>query len=150
MQTRIPRRIIEEMAKAYRLEPVPHAEPDRFVAVSRTRDSRFPYPLLSTQLKAGKPRTVCAIHIYDLSPDVRTLDLVTAFAPFDGKYHLKWVDDSNALAVFSSLDDMRSALYALSNGRFKMREFQEVLANAKSMFCDTKLYYCYLFLCLCP
>lgn len=125
VQTRVPRRIIEEMARAYRLEPAPHPEPDRFVSVARTRESRFPYPLLSTQLKAGKPKTICAIHIHDLSPDVRTLDLVTAFAPFDGKYHLKWVDDANALAVFTSLDDMRAALSTLMNGRFKVREFQE-------------------------
>lgn len=84
--------------------------------MAKKKESRFPYPLLSFMLRTSRPASLCAMHIYDLSPDVRTLHIVSFLHAYDGRYTLKWVDDQNCLVIFSSLTDLRSALHNLAGG----------------------------------
>jgi hypothetical protein len=45
--------------------------------------------------------------------------------PYDGQYTLQWVDDENALIIFTDAGAMFKALKALSGGPFKIKQFQD-------------------------
>lgn len=46
----------------------------------------------------------CIIEIHGFTPDLKTEDLFTIFAPYraDRGFQIVWVDDTHALAIFSS------------------------------------------------
>jgi len=77
--------------------------------------------------------------LHDLTSDVQTSNILNFLHAYDGKYRLKWVDDNNALAIFNSADDSRTALAALSGGKIKIRAYNEDTFNILTSSEETKV-----------
>lgn len=129
------RQLIHELSRWYRLEAVSYdPEPRRNVVVTRKNDSRIPsHALLSTLVVSGRlPKVAmptptsnsawdmdietnsdCVLQIYNLSPLITTEHLASFLSPFAGEYVLRWLDDFNALAIFSSVQRYQDALSTL-------------------------------------
>lgn len=140
------RQLIHELARWYRLEAVSYdPEPRRNVVVTKKNESRMPsHALLSTHMVSGrlpKVATVvaaggsawdmdieadsdCVLQIYNLSPLITTEHLASFLSAFSGEYVLRWLDDFNALAVFSNVQKYQDALSTLqSDGMFSIRPY---------------------------
>jgi hypothetical protein len=65
------------------------------------------------------------LHIYDISPRIKTTHLEYFLEPFAGEYVLYWVDESNALALFRSETLLRRALNELSGKEFKIKHYMD-------------------------
>jgi len=129
------RQLIHELSRWYRLEAVSYdPEPRRNVVVTKKTESRFPpHPLLSTYMSSGRlPKVAtlapttgsafdmgideaseCVLHIYNLSPAITTEHLASFLSQFSGEYVLKWLDEANALAIFSNVQQYQAALSTL-------------------------------------
>jgi hypothetical protein len=69
--------------------------------------------------------TDCVLQIYNLSPIITTEHLATFLSRFSGEYVLKWLDDANALAIFSNVQQYQAALSSLqTDGTFKIRPYE--------------------------
>lgn len=141
------RALIHELARWYRLDAISYdPEPLRNVVVMKKNDSRIPpFALLSTLMASGRlPKvattapalgsafdmdigdaTDCVLQIYNLSPIITTEHLATFLSRFSGEYVLKWLDDANALAIFSNVQQYQAALSSLqTDGTFKIRPYE--------------------------
>jgi len=133
---RIQRRIVHEMAKAYNIDTESYdKEPSRSILAIRKKDSKIPNILLSSVLAEPVKQTSgvvnmhtnntpCALHVYDLNPNVKTHHLISFLHPFEGHFQLKWLDDFNALILFKDQTRMRSALYILK-GHFQVEQYKD-------------------------
>jgi len=70
------------------------------------------------------------IELYDFPQQWKTNDLMAAFQAFTSKWDIKWVDDTHALGVFSSVDVAAEAL-ALRNPHLKSRPLNMATAQSK-------------------
>ncbi len=142
-------------------------EPYRNVIVTKRRDSKTPPVLLSTIIQeeilkqqqqqqqqqnnnsnmnsssssssssGNNPSRPSSILIYDLNPDVKTHHLMTLLQTFENQFTLKWIDDFSALAIFNNYNVMRSALYYLTGGPFKVMEYRESATTRSTSLSDT-------------
>eukprot|EP01119_Soliformovum_irregulare_P021421 TRINITY_DN7128_c0_g1_i1.p1 TRINITY_DN7128_c0_g1~~TRINITY_DN7128_c0_g1_i1.p1 ORF type:complete len:1079 (-),score=167.14 TRINITY_DN7128_c0_g1_i1:35-2926(-) len=154
-QDRLQRRIIHEMAKAYNVTTESYdQEPHRSLVVTKKRSSKVPVPLLSQVInklnneKQGPPpsshnshslasgvvniskeKESFALHLYDLDTHIKTHHIVSQLYSFEGHYQLKWLDDQNALVIFSEYAKMKAALFILSN-HFHVVQFKEFKAQS--------------------
>jgi hypothetical protein len=128
---RIQRKLVHEMAEAYHLETESvNTEPQRAVQVVKRKDSRVPSVLLSVASGVNKmaltPNGSCALHLYDLSNNVKTEHMIAFLFPFNGQYSLHWIDDNNCLAVFEDEHTARQALNQLNSGVFKVKFYHDI------------------------
>jgi len=75
-----------------------------------------------------KPITAgSTLHIYDLSPAIRTPHLQAFLKEFEGQYVLQWIDESNALAIFHQQNSYLKALGAFhdNSGTIKVKAYRD-------------------------
>jgi len=125
------RKFIHALAQFYDMEAVAYdREPHRNVIVTKRITSKIPSVLLSKYIALGMQTesqpdsTNCTLHIYDLSPEVKTEHLAAFLTPFAGQYTLRWIDDYNALAIFTDPTQFKVALESLKGGMFKSQPYQ--------------------------
>ncbi|XP_053201240.1 uncharacterized protein LOC128386259 [Panonychus citri] len=71
------------------------------------------------------------LEIYDFPSDIRTQDLVTSLAVFNLRdFDIKWVDDSHALAVFSSQAAAKEAM-SMPHHNIRLRPLNEGIKESK-------------------
>eukprot|EP01102_Stenamoeba_stenopodia_P016353 TRINITY_DN5713_c0_g1_i1.p1 TRINITY_DN5713_c0_g1~~TRINITY_DN5713_c0_g1_i1.p1 ORF type:complete len:1139 (-),score=226.25 TRINITY_DN5713_c0_g1_i1:86-3502(-) len=131
------RQIIHELAFFYGIDSAAYdQEPRRNVIVTKRRDSKIPSVLLSavpqyqyqsqlTELSLfdwlkGKP----CLHIFDLSVNVKTQHLATLFKDFS--VHIRWLDENNALVVFSDETTIKTALNLHPPTTYKYKYYKDV------------------------
>lgn len=72
------------------------------------------------------------VEIYNFSPDLKTQDLMQALSSFRSKgFDIKWVDDTHALAVFSSRHAAQDAIKLCSGPLMKLRPVCEGTSESK-------------------
>lgn len=134
------RRIVHEIAKYYQIDTESFdREPVRSVVATRRKESKIPPVLLSKVVSEnGKsPSGVvnssgvpCTMHIYDLTPDVKTHHLMAFLNPFEGHFQLKWLDDLNALVFFKDRNKMQSVMQSMK-GHFHCAEYRDESVQPK-------------------
>jgi transcriptional repressor NF-X1 len=110
------RQIVHQLAKHYFLQTESVGEdPYRRVVLTRAADSRLPTMSLGQVAYPHVPNAVglSALHFANLTPNVRTNHIEALLEPFRDQYRLKWLDDSNALAIFVNESESRVALRAI-------------------------------------
>ena len=90
------------------------------VADVQNRDKQQSVVNISSQ----QHNTLFALHVYDLTPEIKTHHLTSLLHPFEGYYQLRWLDEFNALVLFKDANRMRSALYILQ-GRFHVEQYRD-------------------------
>lgn len=70
------------------------------------------------------------LEIYDFPAEFETKDLVTALSSCRDQFNIKWVDDTHALAIFSTPFAATEAL-GLQNSLMKMRHVSEASKQSK-------------------
>lgn len=128
---RIQRKLVHELAEQYHLDSESvDREPQRAVQVVKRKDSRVPTVLLSVAAGVSKlslsPNASCALHLYDLTANVKTEHMIAFLSPFTGQYSLHWIDDSNCLAVFEDDNLARQAMNQLNSGVFKVKFYHDI------------------------
>lgn len=70
------------------------------VSVQKATQDYRPFQTVEERSSDGE----CIIEIHDFDHNVKTEDLLCIFAPYrgNGEFQIVWVDDTHALAVFSS------------------------------------------------
>lgn len=72
------------------------------------------------------------VEIYNFSADLKTQDLMQALSSFRSKgFDIKWVDDTHALAVFSSRHTAQDAIKLCSGPLMKLRPVSEGTTESK-------------------
>jgi transcriptional repressor NF-X1 len=128
---RIQRKLVHELAEQYHLDSESvDREPQRAVQVVKRKDSRIPTVLLSVAAGVSKmslsPNASCALHLYDLTANVKTEHMIAFLSSFTGQYSLHWIDDSNCLVVFEDDNLARQAMNQLNNGVFKVKFYHDI------------------------
>ncbi|XP_032222030.2 coiled-coil domain-containing protein R3HCC1L isoform X2 [Nematostella vectensis] len=73
------------------------------------------------------------LEIYDFSPELQTKDVSQALAMFTKQgYNIMWVDDTHALAVFSSEITAKQAIQSCSSPLLKLRPISQGIQASKS------------------
>ncbi|CAM6088387.1 unnamed protein product [Calypogeia fissa] len=77
--------------------------------------------------------------IIDCSSNITTKDVEEVVEPFykEGNCSIRWVDNSRALATFSSPSMAREALVGISDGRFKVSMLSETDAGSQPSMSET-------------
>jgi len=136
----IHRKIIHELAKFYFLDESVSPDPQKVVHLIKKNGSRIPTVPLSqmsayidaastaqpqrpSSLPVNVPQTV--MHIYDISPRIKTSHLEYFLESFIGDYVLHWIDETNALVIFKSESFLRRALNELSGREFKIKSYMD-------------------------
>lgn len=128
---RIQRKLVHDLAEEYHMDSESvDREPQRSVQVVKRKDSRVPSVLLSVAAGINKmtisPNASCALHLYDLTANVKTEHMIAFLSPFNGQYTLHWIDDSNCLAVFDDEHIARQAMNQLNGGAFKVKYYHDI------------------------
>lgn len=141
----VQRKVVHELAKYYNLDTESiGVEPNRHVQLVKKTGSKVPTVPLSQMAKfehqyssgntaSSAPGSsgskagwlASALHIYDLSVNVKTHHLENFLTPYAGSYTLHWIDESNAIAVFNNEQQMRKALGSLTGGLFKVKAYMD-------------------------
>jgi len=136
----IHRKIIHELAKFYFLDESVSPDPQKVVHLIKKNGSRIPTVPLSqmsayidaastaqpqkpSSLPVNVPQTV--MHIYDISPRIKTSHLEYFLESFIGDYVLHWIDETNALVIFKSEPLLRRAINELSGREFKIKPYMD-------------------------
>jgi len=136
----IQRKIINDLSRYYFLEQSIGPEPQKLVQLIKKNGSRIPNVPLSqmaayidaasssqaqkpTSLPVNVPQTV--LHIYGISPSIKTSHLEYFLEGFEGEFALHWIDESNALAIFRTESSLRRAIHDLSGKEFKIKVYQD-------------------------
>lgn len=80
------------------------------------------------------------VEIHDFLPELKTGDIIQELTEFRGKYDLKWVDDTHALAKFQSNELMNAALVAEFD-KIKIRPLIEGTEQSKSRVHDVYMFH---------
>lgn len=110
------RQIVHKLCKYYGLDSESVGdEPQRRVVLQRTADARLPTRSLGQVAHPNVPAAVglAAIHFRHLDASVRTGHLTAVLEPFAGQYRLKWLNDTDAIAIFANAAECRTALRQL-------------------------------------
>jgi transcriptional repressor NF-X1 len=128
------RQIVHQLAKHYFLQTESVGEdPFRRVVLTRCADTRLPTQSLGRVAYPQVPNAVglSALHFAGLTPNVRTNHLEALLRPFKDQYRLKWLDDSNALAIFVNDSEARVALRTIKpDSPFEVTLFDDLQPTA--------------------
>jgi len=134
----IQRKIVHDLSRYYFLEESVGPEPQKLVQLIKKNGSRIPNVPLSqmsaymdaassaqaqkpTSLPVDVPQTI--LHIYGISPSVKTSHLEFFLEKFNGEYALHWIDETNAIAIFKTESTLRRAIHELSGREFKIKTY---------------------------
>jgi transcriptional repressor NF-X1 len=136
----IQRKIVHDLSRYYFLEETIGPEPQKLVTLIKKNGSRIPNVPLSqmaayidaaSSAQAQKPTSlavnvpVTVLHIYGISPSVKTSHLEYFLEGYAGEYALHWIDESNAIAIFKTESTLRRAMNELSGKEFKIKVYQD-------------------------